>query len=610
MATSQSANTYVQPAAEIDWRTPATPRSTEHGDIYWSLDQGLAEKQHVFAGGNRLRERWQGLLGHHFTIAEVGFGFGLNCLLTANLWRQCNPQDCILHIFAYEYRPVTNEDLARLLALLAPVDGVDWPTFQRHRAALMDAWPLPSPGQHLIWLDDDICLNLVIGDANVQLAESRARVDAWYLDGFSPSRNESAWRTSIYHNMARMSRPGATVATYSVAGDVRRGLTDAGFEIARQTGFGNKAEMLTACAPGDWQPASLARPGVAIIGAGIAGMQCATALARRGIRARVFDGRPTALAGASSVPYLAISPRVSVEPDSQSLFSLAAFHYAMQQATGIERRGYCRLLDTERAVSRNRRINAHFPDRFCRWLEADQASDVAGCRVPYPALWFPDGGWCRPEEQFDGIRDRIDLHISARVAQIVTGNDVVELVLDNGERHTCEHLVIATGAAPLEITAPLGLMPVRGQAMTVRIRGCNLETALAGAMSIIPSGDGTFTVGATFVPKDDDDSVRASETTQLTEKLSGIVNGEIEVLEQYTGIRCGTRDRSPVIGHLPLRQDRGVGNVYIAGGFGSHGATFTPLAGEQLARLITGEAEALPASWRERLSPSRYLTSG
>ena len=57
-----------------------TPRSEQFDDIYFTPDNGLAETRHVFLAGNGLPEAWA--KRDRFTIAETGFGTGLNFLET------------------------------------------------------------------------------------------------------------------------------------------------------------------------------------------------------------------------------------------------------------------------------------------------------------------------------------------------------------------------------------------------------------------------------------------------------------------------------------------------------------------------------------------------
>jgi tRNA 5-methylaminomethyl-2-thiouridine biosynthesis bifunctional protein len=69
-------------------------------------------------------------------------------------------------------------------------------------------------------------------------------VDAFYLDGFSPAKNPDLWSPLICRNLARLTKPGATLATWSVAGSVRRALSEAGFVVEKRLGFADKRQML------------------------------------------------------------------------------------------------------------------------------------------------------------------------------------------------------------------------------------------------------------------------------------------------------------------------------------------------------------------------------
>ena len=65
----------------------------------------------------------------------------------------------------------------------------------------------------------------------------RLHVDAWFLDGFAPSKNPDMWTDALYRNMAQLSIIGTTVATFTAAGAVRHGLISAGFTYENGRGL-------------------------------------------------------------------------------------------------------------------------------------------------------------------------------------------------------------------------------------------------------------------------------------------------------------------------------------------------------------------------------------
>lgn len=66
----------------IEWREGDVPVSTRFDDPFFSLENGLAETEHVFLGGNDLPARF----AEGFEIAELGFGTGLNLLVAWDAW--------------------------------------------------------------------------------------------------------------------------------------------------------------------------------------------------------------------------------------------------------------------------------------------------------------------------------------------------------------------------------------------------------------------------------------------------------------------------------------------------------------------------------------------
>src|SRR5690606_23171072 len=95
-----------------------------------------------------------------------------------------------------------------------------------------------------------IALTLLFGDAAGMLAELDARADAIFLDGFAPPKNPAMWAAGVFAELGRLSAPGTTAATWTVAADVRARLEEAGFRVDKRAGFGRKREMLVAVRAG------------------------------------------------------------------------------------------------------------------------------------------------------------------------------------------------------------------------------------------------------------------------------------------------------------------------------------------------------------------------
>lgn len=234
-------------ASGLGWKQ-GQPWSLRFDDRYHSAESGLDETMHVFLRGNRLPERLAVLpAGRSFRIGETGFGTGLNFLCAWQLFDSVAPPGSCLIFHSVEAYPLGTDELRQTLA--------PWTSLHTRAQALLQAWPGPARGRHLLALDHGrVQLHLDIDDVAAALPGwAGLGIDAWFLDGFAPAKNPAMWSDAVLAAAARASARGATFATYSSAGWVRRGLQRVGFEVQRAPGFGRKREMLVG-RPMDSQP--------------------------------------------------------------------------------------------------------------------------------------------------------------------------------------------------------------------------------------------------------------------------------------------------------------------------------------------------------------------
>ena len=231
---SRAVNQSVDPAT-LEFDRQGTPVSSIYGDVYHSASGAPAQARHVFLAGNGLPTGWQGRA--RFTILETGFGLGINFMATWQAWRADSSRCSMLHFVSLEKHPFSAQDLAAAHRA--------WPEFTELSQALCTAWPALTAGTHRLSLaGGQVTLTLVFGDALVSLPELDCLADALYLDGFSPAKNPELWSSALVALLVRHAHAETTLATWSVAGGVRRALTDAGFSVSRVAGFGSKRQML------------------------------------------------------------------------------------------------------------------------------------------------------------------------------------------------------------------------------------------------------------------------------------------------------------------------------------------------------------------------------
>lgn len=212
--------------ADLQWRDGGVPASTRFDDPYFSLDNGLAETRHVFLAGNDLPDRFQ----DGFHIAELGFGSGLNLLVSLKAWRDAGASG-VLQYTTFEAYPMRAAEMTRALAA--------FPELEDMAQELAPHWE----GGETSFSLPDLQFTLIEGDARQTLPEWRGQADAWFLDGFSPAKNPELWGAPLMADVGAHTVPSGTVATYTAAGFVRRGLQSAGFEVTRIPGYGRKRHM-------------------------------------------------------------------------------------------------------------------------------------------------------------------------------------------------------------------------------------------------------------------------------------------------------------------------------------------------------------------------------
>lgn len=223
--------------SHIEWTSNGTPMSRLFNDVYFSTHDGLAESNYVFLSGNNLPTRFKQC--KEFYITELGFGTGLNFLACWQLWHRIAKKNAILHYYAIDRYPLTSQDMKKALAV--------WPTLTPFAEKLLNKYPNTEEGEHTIIFDNGrVKLHLIWEDASKGILGigKEHLVDAWFLDGFTPSKNPEMWRDDIFINMGKKTVQGGSFATFTAAGNVKRGLNHAGFQIEKKPGFGMKREMM------------------------------------------------------------------------------------------------------------------------------------------------------------------------------------------------------------------------------------------------------------------------------------------------------------------------------------------------------------------------------
>ncbi|HWQ86798.1 tRNA (5-methylaminomethyl-2-thiouridine)(34)-methyltransferase MnmD [Brevundimonas sp.] len=579
------------------WTEDGAPRSGRFDDVYFSQQDGLAETRAVFLTGCGLPGAWSGR--DRFAVAELGFGTGLNIAALLDLWRREGPPDGRLQIFSVEGFPLRREEAARALSA--------WPELAEAAAALLAAWPEPTPGFHRLDLPGfNATLDLAIGDVSRALEQWTGRADAWFLDGFAPSANPAMWSDAVMDRIAARSAPGARLATFTVAGAVRRGLAERGFSVEKRPGHGRKRERLEA-----WLPEAAdagAAPSVAIVGAGIAGAALARAFAALGIRATVVEAdRPGV--GASGFPAALVTPRLDAGDEAvaalfaQALERARALYAAVPDA--IVAGGVLQLQQQPRDAGRFAKVAVQpvWPEGAMAILDAASASDRLGEPVG-GGLSMGGAMALRPAPVLEQWLKGAD-PVTAEVARLEPHDGCWRLVDRDGVTLLeTDLLVIAAGWGVAGLWPEAPLAPVRGQADW--IEGVALPPVAWGGYAV-PTGDGLL-FGATHDRDETATEVRPGDSARNLAALAARLPATAARVEAAgsgqarAAVRATTPDRLPLAGAVPGRP-----GLFVLGGLGSRGFCAAPLLAEHVAALALGAPSPLPGDLAGRVDPARLL---
>ena len=619
-------------AARLEFAPDGTPRSSLFDDIYHSVHGGLAQARHVFIAGNDLPQRWR--QQDRFVILETGFGLGLNFLATWQAWR-ADPQACRrLHFVSCEKHPFTAADLARAHAA--------WPELAALAEELRAAWPPLIPGIHRLHLAAGrVILTLVFGDAAQRLRTLDAAVDAFYLDGFSPARNPELWTPELCRALARLAAPGATLATWSVAGHLREALAAVEFDLEKRPGFAGKRQMLQgrfrSRRPSRHAPPAERR--ALVIGAGIAGSTVAHRLASAGWQVTVLEAGAVAGNGASGNLAGVLRPLPSADDNRLSRLTRAGYlaTRALLQTLPDARWSPCGVLHLGREprheAQQHKTVAAlGWPEDVLRYVDADEAGTRLGWPVTTGGWLFPHGGWVQPPSLCRAAlasSANITLRLATPVARLRATADGWAAIGDDGEWLAEAPLAIMASGVAAPRFAQFGWLPqraARGQVSHIpAAQALPLQTVVCKYGYAAPVVDGWQLAGATLQYGDDDHSLRLADHRDNLARLALMLPGsDARIDPAGLGGRVAYRpmspDRLPIVGAVPMADAPGNApanarlatlprqrGLWCAQGYGARGIVWSALMADLLLSRIEGEPLPLETDLVDALDPGRFL---
>ena len=600
-------------AEPVDWLADGTPSSPRFNDRYRSSAQnGRLQAEQVFVAGCGLPQAWQGQ--PQWRILENGFGLGLNFLVSWQVWRQDPQRPALLHYTATEAYPVSANDL--LQACQVHSDLLP----QAHELARQFAGLLP--GVHRLSFEGGrVLLTLLIGPAERMLRSLDGQFDSIYLDGFAPDRNPQMWEAALLKAIARRSRRGAQLASWTVARSVLEALTGCGFVVEKVEGAPPKRHNLRACYQPAWQPRVSARtrpaarvPGSAmVVGAGLAGSAVVASLKRRGWQVQLLEAQQPA-AGASGLPVGLLGPHVSPDDGLLSRWSRAGLRCTWTEVERLlvaqQHYSTCGIL--QRRLDTTGALPSDWPEAGRYWSEPAAAMGGLEPALMAGAIWHASGGWVRPSAL---VYARLhEAGVNAQIARVekLLRQDGQWLAIDASGRELARAnlVVLASASDCARLLAGLGLALEGGQILRGQVSWSPVQAGdllppvpVNGHGHLVPQfmheqGQTCWQLGASFERDQTDLQPKEQSHADNLSKLQQLLPQSAASLAQrkaqsWVGLRYAYKDHLPLIG--PIDETHWPG-LWLSTAYGSRGLASTALAGEIIAAWL--HDEPLPVEGR------------
>ncbi len=144
----------------------------------------------------------------------------------------------------------------------------------------------------------------------------------------------------------------------------------------------------------------------------------------------------------------------------------------------------------------------------------------------------------------------------------------------------------------------LPLNPVKGETLDIRIPEVQLSEIINQGIWIMPVGNDTYKLGATYSWHELNNQTTEEAREYLLQKAKLLISKEIEVIDQSAGVRPASNDRRPILGPHPEHR-----NLFLFNGLGTKGVSLGPYFARELSEHILSGKELNPETTITRFYP-------
>jgi len=572
-----------------------------------------------------LPEQWHGR--SHYTLLEADFGDGVSFVRLWERWTQDTARQKRLHMVGLL---PSLQDAQTLRARLR----AQTPNALHGRVDQLTAqWPLNLPGTHRLDFEDlAVTLTLAVGPIEVTVPRLAIVVDAVLFCNLQVTF-QAAFAPVWQETLPRLARdPARMCLAFAGDGRVRGCLSPkVSANFLPFSGAMNRAAAVVQGSTERMIRHAFVEQGskeALVIGAGIAGAGVAHALALRGWRVRVLDVRQRRQQTHGGHLVAALTPMVTRDDDIRARLSRAGSLRAQIRWSQISKEivWRCGALQLQRVSGRivdwqDVLAGLTLPQEWVRFVEAAQASELAGLPLSRGGLYFPTAARIQPERLIDALLawpgiERLEVHVDsvrrtcgkwevldaageicAEASQLIlaAAQGTQELLYRSGLLETCERM-----PAMHQLGGEITWMPDQ------MLNG-GPRCIVSGDGYVLPSYEGLCAVGSSYIHG-------AQQVEPSLTGMQGNVARAASLLGQahlperlnlapfgdfagWAGWRAVLPGRLPGIG--PVGSEEG---LWVATGFASRGLTWSSLAGDLIAAALNAEPLPLERDIMDKIS--------
>ena len=583
--------------------------SNLYKDIYFDKKHGIKETQHNFIKANNLASRFKN--SDKFIISELGFGTGLSFLMTLKLWKETKKPNAKLIYISFESAPLTKIELNNVYK---KVSGVKLLFNQ-----LIKKLPILYQSTHRIFFDsENVELILIYDDFN-SLKNFKFKADAWFLDGFAPKKNKSAWNSKLFEQIYLSTKFTGTFSTFTSAGHVRRGLSNSGFSVSKVAGFGNKKESLIGIKKPPLSKINKVSSSkkyigpVAIIGSGISGASLAYSLRKRNIECFLVDKSSKYASGASGNKLALQMPKLTLDNSPYGLLSLEAFTYSRNLAKNLNSippsDGLIVLPSRERdQVKYLKLLQNNWPlDLITN--KVDNAKFLENINYVY----MKSSGILDNKKFIKNLIKDVKFVTNFDVKKVINSKDQHKLLIDDkGNSLKAKTVIWANGYEMKHLSNNVPINSISGQVTYLKENKAynNFKLNFSYGHHFSQAFGGYHQIGSSFNRNEDKNYKEIDQINNLNsipDFLKKLIKDFKCETKYRVSIRASTKDRMPFFCSLETIINKNTKNEYLLGGMGSWGFVYAPLYAEFLIKSLLNEPLVINSNMERLLGVNRLL---